>query len=64
MNPAITEILDTMDIPENRKTDTQWLIRNVGIKNRNHPEYNKLIMLLSYESINSDPLKSKFIKEN
>lgn len=33
----LKEILDTMDIPEQRKTDMAWLWRNIGVRNSGHP---------------------------
>lgn len=32
-------ILRTMDIPKNKKNDLIWLLRNLRIKNSNHPKF-------------------------
>lgn len=34
----LQEILATMDIPEQRKTDMGWLWRNIGIRNSENPQ--------------------------
>jgi len=44
-------ILTTMDIPESRRNldnsgNIDWLLRNIGIRNRNHADYNVAIDLL------------------
>jgi hypothetical protein len=33
------EALKKMDIPPDRFNDLNWLLRNMGIKNRNHPDF-------------------------
>jgi len=41
------EIITTkMDIPILRRRDARWLIRNVGVRNLDHPDFLKLIDLL------------------
>jgi hypothetical protein len=41
------EIITTkMDIPILRRRDVRWLIRNVGVRNSDHPDFLKLIDLL------------------
>lgn len=40
------EILDSMDIPEQRKKDFYWLLRNLSIRNSEHPKYEEAISLL------------------
>jgi len=42
----LSPILDSMDIPETRKEDLGWLNRNLGIRNSNHPEYEKAMSLI------------------
>lgn len=42
----LAEILETMDIPEQRKTDMRWLIRNIGIRNREHKDYEEAVSLI------------------
>jgi hypothetical protein len=43
---SLLEILNTMDVPEKRKTDLAWLSRNLFIRNKNHPQFNKAIELI------------------
>ena len=47
-------ILNRMDIPESRKELTEWnvrwLLRNLGINNRSHPEFKQAIGLLAKKS--------------
>lgn len=39
----LVECVSTMDIPSSRKTITEnnvlWMLRNLGIKNSNHPKF-------------------------
>jgi hypothetical protein len=35
----LKSILSRMDVPETRKTDLRWLLRNLGIRNKNHPDF-------------------------
>lgn len=42
----INELIETMDVPEQRKTDFNWLIRNLGIRNRENENYKELIFLI------------------
>lgn len=42
----LDEILETMDIPEGRKGDLRWLLRNLAARNGNHPQYNDAIFLI------------------
>lgn len=42
----LQEILDTMDIPEQRKTDWPWLWRNIGVRNSGHPLFMEAKLLL------------------
>lgn len=60
-NISLKEILDEMDIPENRKDDPFWLLRNMGIKeiNRNHPYYEWAMTLLKFFV-----LPENFLEEN
>jgi len=44
MEKNLLEILDTMDVPGERKqpldlNNLEWLQKNLGIKNSNHPSY-------------------------
>lgn len=49
----LKEILNTMDISEVRKdlnaSNLRWLIRNIGIKNNNHPDLKECIKLIKKE---------------
>lgn len=42
----LEEIINTMDVPSGRKNDPRWLARNLGFRNRNHPDYNEAINLI------------------
>ena len=42
----LKEILNTMNIPESRKDDFNWLLRNLGIKNINHPDLKEALELI------------------
>ena len=33
------KLIETMDLPENRRHDWFWLIRNMQIRNKNHPNF-------------------------
>ena len=49
MNPLIErlhDILNTMDVPHNRRLDYNWLARNLGVRNSSHPLYNDAIALI------------------
>lgn len=43
MKERLEQILATMDIPENRREinfgNLSWMIRNLAIRNRNHPDF-------------------------
>lgn len=43
MKERLKEILTTMDIPENRREinfgNLSWMIRNLAIRNGNHPDF-------------------------
>lgn len=51
--------LDKMDVPEARKTDFGWLLRNLGIRNSNHPDFEKAIGLIR----EFQALKSKIFED-
>ena len=42
----LQNILETMDVPEMRKTDIRWLSRNLGIRNSNHPNFQDAMNLI------------------
>ena len=44
----LLEILATMDIPKVRldRRDWKWMMRNIGINNREHPELKEAVKLL------------------
>ena len=42
----LIEILNTMNIPELRKNDFNWLIRNLGIGNFDHPNLKEALELI------------------
>ena len=37
----LTTVLKTMDVPEKRKSDINWLARNLFVRNKNHVDYDK-----------------------
>jgi hypothetical protein len=47
-SPVLTlqNILNNMDVPENRRTDLNWLNRNLGIKNNEKPGYEEAMRLI------------------
>lgn len=47
----LAEILASMDVPEARKQDWRWLLRNLGIRNANHPDFNDAIILIKAKLI-------------
>lgn len=44
----LLEILATMEIPQMRldRRDWKWMMRNISIKNREHPELKEAVKLL------------------
>lgn len=42
----LQEILETMDVPELRKGDMKWLVRNLPIRNSEHPDLDEAKRLL------------------
>ena len=51
----LLEILATMDIPKVRldRRDWKWMMRNISVNNREHPELNEAVKLLR-EAITDD----------
>ena len=43
----LNEILSTMDVPLFRKTDLQWLNRNIRIRNGEHPDIKECCNLIT-----------------
>lgn len=39
-------ILDKMDVPEQRKTDFGWLNRNLGVRNKEHPDFERAMQII------------------
>ena len=39
-------ILKTMDVPKDRKDDLIWLLRNLRIKNSNHPRFHLAMIVI------------------
>lgn len=39
MKTEILDIIQGMDVPEYRKEDVGWLLRNLGIRNSKHPNF-------------------------
>jgi len=44
----LRELTNDMDVPEYRKDSPRWLARNLGIRNKEHPNYSKAKELISY----------------
>lgn len=40
------EILATMDFPRERKDDLNWMCRNLGIKNKDHPDFDEAMTII------------------
>jgi len=53
----LKEILNTMNIPELRKNDFNWLIRNLGIGNINHPDLREALELIKNIKKQNDRIK-------
>jgi hypothetical protein len=47
-NECLKKILDEMDIPLKRKNDPFWLVENLAIRNKNHPDCEWAIALLKF----------------
>lgn len=43
---TLETILNDMDIPPFRKNDLGWLIRNIQIRNSDHPKINEALNLI------------------
>lgn len=39
MREELHELLDRMDVPEQRKDDLRWLVRNLAVRNGKHPDF-------------------------
>lgn len=53
-------LLETMDVPDNRKDDYKWLNRNLGIRNSTHPNF-ELAKSLIKTLLNNEKTISKII---
>jgi hypothetical protein len=42
----LKEILETMKVPRKRKKDYLWLMRNLGIENKRHAEFDEVMFLV------------------
>jgi len=49
MNERLKEILETMDIPVQRLSDRGWLMRNLAIRNQDHPDFDEAMSLIRGE---------------
>lgn len=49
----LKDILNTMDVPEGRKKDWGWLMRNLSVRNSDHPKFNEAVGLLKSISRNN-----------
>lgn len=53
-------ILSTMDIPQGRMADHRWILRNLAVRNREHPNFSEAIGLLKeLGSMLAPPLKQE-----
>lgn len=43
----LENILNQMDIPQFRKNDMGWLMRNIRIRNQNHPDIEEAVSLIN-----------------
>lgn len=43
---SLDEILKTMDVPEGRKNDLGWLMRNLAIRNKEHKDFRSAVSLI------------------
>ncbi len=67
MMERLRELLSTMQIPERRKEDVQWLCRNLQIQNSRHMNFNEaraLLIQLARKEIKKDSSESKEVVEN
>jgi hypothetical protein len=42
----LQRLLNTMDIPQQRRTDLGWLARNIQVNNGSHPQINETVELI------------------
>ena len=51
----LLEILATMELPQMRldRRDRKWMMRNIGVNNREHPEFKEAVKLLR-EAVEDD----------
>lgn len=42
----LRNLTNNMDVPAFRKTNVRWLLKNLMIRNSEHPDFNKTIELL------------------
>lgn len=43
----LEELLSTMQIPERRKADYRWIMRNLAFQNSHHPSFDRVMDTLS-----------------
>ena len=59
----LQNILNSMVVPKLRKDDFKWLLRNLGICNSHHPQYEEAINLIKeLMKLNKEEIED--IKEN
>ena len=51
----LEQLLNTMDIPPMRKNDNRWLMRNLAIRNGEHPDFDEVIALLRKQHLDNTP---------
>ena len=45
----LRQLLSEMDVPEFRRFDYRWLLRNLAIRNGDHPRFNDAIEMIKKE---------------
>jgi hypothetical protein len=46
LQEQLNKILQTMDVPKSRFSDYNWLLRNLFIRNSEHPNFRKAVDLI------------------
>ena len=45
---SLDDILNKMDVPEARKSDMGWLLRNLAIRNSGHRDFQSAMTLIKF----------------
>lgn len=46
MEKELQSILKTMDVPAFRTTDNKWLLRNLAVRNKEHPQFKRAMEII------------------